>query len=71
MYKIKVRNIETNKVWWEYGFTKFMMKRVCYLFNNTDYNNFSSYEIEAIIPVVFNIKTFKKCLINYAEYVEI
>lgn len=68
MYKIKVKNLETGKMWWEYGFKGFMMKRIHFLFNDTDDNFYNTYEILEIRKIIFTWKTFKKCLTNKAEY---
>lgn len=68
MYKIKVRNEETGIVWWEYGFSKYIMKRIHYLFNETyseDY--YELYNILEIHKIIFTLKTFKKCLTNQCE----
>ncbi len=68
MYKIKVKNNETNKIWWEYGFSKFMMKRINFLYNETnDYNYYQTYEVLEVHKIIFTLKTFKKCLTNYRE----
>jgi len=67
MYKIKVRNLETGKEWYEYGFKGFMMKRIYFLFNDTNSNYYNIYEILEIRKIVFTWKTFKKCLTNKAE----
>ena len=64
MYKIKVRNDETGKIWWEYGFSKWMMKRVHFLFNETDSDFYNTYTIMEIIKIIWTPKTFKKCLTN-------
>lgn len=67
MYKIKVRNEETGKVWWEYGFSRWMMKRLAFLFNDTNpYNFFRIYTVLEIVPIVLTLDTFKKCLTNHA-----
>ena len=74
MYKIKVRNNETGRVWYEYGFTKFMMKRIDYLFNDIYMENgypYKLYEVLEVYKIIFTWKTFKKCLTNAAEYVTI
>lgn len=69
MYKIKVKNLETKKEWWEYGFNNFMMKRIAFLFNDTNDNTYYQvYEILEIRKIIFTWKTFKKCLMNKAEY---
>ena len=68
MYKIKVKNIETGKEWWEYGFNNFMIKRIHFLFNDTNSNYYNIYEILEIRKIIFTWKTFKKCLTNKAEY---
>lgn len=71
MYKIKVKNNETGKIWWEYGFSKYMMKRIDFLFNDvypvttiTGENFYCTYEVLEIIKIAFTLKTFKKCLTN-------
>jgi hypothetical protein len=45
MYRIKVKNTETNIVYYEYGFSKWIMKRLHFYFNETDNNYYSIYEI--------------------------
>ena len=67
MYKIQVKDNETGKIWWEYGFSKFMMKRIHSLFNETNANNYITYDILKICKIVFTLKTFKKCLTNACE----
>lgn len=67
MYKIKVKNLETEKEWWEYGFNNFMMKRINFLFNDTNNNYYNVYEILEIRKIIFTWKTFKKCLTNKIE----
>lgn len=67
MYKIKVKNLETGIEWWEYGFKGFMMKRIFFLFNDTNDSYYNIYEITAIRKIVFTWKTFKKCLTNKME----
>lgn len=69
MYKIKVKNLETGHEWWEYGFTKWMMKRIHFLFNET-YNGFRIYEVESILKLCFSCQTFKKCLIGKTEIIK-
>ena len=69
MYKIKVKNLETGKIWWEYGFNNFMMKRIDFLFNDINDNSYYNviYEILEIRKIIFTWKTFKKCLTNKME----
>jgi len=70
MYKIKVRNDETGVVWWEYGFSRYLMKRLHFYYNETDNNFYQIYEVLQITPIVFTLRTFKKCLLNYTEIKE-
>ena len=67
MYKIKVRNDETGKIWWEYGFSKYIIKRIHYLFNETYGGGYELYNILEIHKIIFTLKTFKKCLTNKCE----
>ena len=67
MYKIKVINIETGKIWWEYGFSNFMMKRLHFLYNEKDGNFYQLYNVLEITKITFTWKTFKKCLTNACE----
>ena len=67
MYKIKVKNEETGKIWWEYGFSKYLMKRMHFLFNDINCNNYQVYTILEMHKIIFTIKTFKKCLTNACE----
>lgn len=69
MYKIKVRNEETGKVWWEYGFSKWMMKRLHFLFNDTNLDFYRIYTVLEIIEIVWTPETFKKCLTNHADMI--
>ena len=62
MYKIKIINTITCEIFWEYGFTNHIMKRLYFFFNETDYNFYHMYEIIEIIKLEKNIKTFIKCL---------
>ena len=64
MYKIKIINTITGEIFWEYGFTNHIMKRLYFLFNEKDYNFYRIYEIVDIIKLEKNIKTFIKCLTN-------
>ena len=71
MYKIKVRNDETGVIWWEYGFSNFIMKRIHFLFNETDDDFYNKYNILEIIKICFTFSTFIKCIINKTEGVKI
>lgn len=64
MYKIKVINLETGKVWWEYGFSKFLMKRIHFFYHETSADNYTTYEVLAVEKIIFTWETFKKCLTN-------
>lgn len=67
MYRIKVKNDQTGVVFYEYGFSKRIMKRIHFLFNETDNDFYSIYSILEIVILVKNIKTFIKCLTNKIE----
>lgn len=70
MYKIQVKDNKTNCIWWEYGFSIFMMKRLNYLFNATYDNDdipYEAYEIIQIRKIMLTWKTLKKCLTNTIE----
>ena len=67
MYKIKVVNLETGIAWWEYGFSRSMMKRIYFLKNETGIDNYELYSIIWILKICFSIKTFKKCLTHATE----
>lgn len=69
MYKIKVRNDETGVVWWEYGFSRYLMKRLNFYYNETDSTFYQIYDVLQIVPIIFTFKTFKKCLMNYTEVI--
>lgn len=64
MYKIKVRNDETGIIFWEYGFSRYIMKRIHFFFNETDNDNYLIYNILDITKIVFTFDTFKKCITN-------
>jgi hypothetical protein len=65
MYRITVRNTETGIKFYEYGFSRDMMKRIHFLFHETDNDGYSIYDILDITILAFSLKTFKKCLTNY------
>lgn len=69
MYRIKVRNDETGIIFYEYGFTKWMMKRLYFLFNETSYDNYHIYDILNISKLSCTLKTFIKCLTNATEVI--
>lgn len=69
MYRIKVRNDETEVIFYEYGFANYMMKRLHFMFNETDNQYYSIYNILEITKIVFTPKTFIKCLTNYTKVV--
>ncbi len=66
MYKLKIRNIRTNEVSYNYGFSSYLMKRILYLFTVTDFEGYLLYEILDVIPLCFSLKTLKKCLTKYS-----
>ena len=65
MYRITVRNTVTGIKFYEYGFSRDMMKRIHFLFHETDNDGYSIYDILDITILAFSLKTFKKCLTNY------
>ena len=67
MYRIHVVNTETGVYFYKYGFACHMMKTIHYLFNETDVEHYSIYEILDISKLCFSWKTFKKCLTNYTS----
>jgi len=69
MYRITVKNEETGVIYREYGFSRWIMKKLHFYFNETDSDFYSVYEVLDITKIVFNLKTFKKCLTNKAELV--
>jgi hypothetical protein len=64
MYKVIYWNNVSHKRIVEYGFSKWMMKRVSFLWNRDDF------EIAFICPLVKSFDTFKKCFTNYLEVLE-
>lgn len=69
MYRIKVRNNETGIIFYEYGFSRWMMKTIHFLFNETNSDFYSIYDILEITILEKNIKTFIKCLTNKIKVV--
>lgn len=69
MYKITVKNLETGIMWKEYGFSKFMMKRIHFLFNDCDETGYENYEVLEIMKICLTWDTFKKCFLNKAEII--
>lgn len=65
MYRITVRNTQTGIKFYEYGFSRDMMKRIHFLFHEADNDGYSIYDILDITILTFSLKTFKKCLTNY------
>ena len=64
MYKIKVINTETGIIFFEYGFSRYMMKRIHFFAHEMDSENYHIYTILDISKLAFSFKTFKKCLTN-------
>lgn len=63
MYRIHVINNSTDAQWMEYGFSRYMMKRINYLFNAQKSDSFElQYDIMEITKLVLTFSTFKKCL---------
>jgi hypothetical protein len=69
MYRIKVRNDHTGVIFYEYAFSRKMMKILHFTFNETDNDGYSIYDILDITVLCFSIKTFIKCLTNHIEVV--
>lgn len=69
MYKIKIRNDVTGSIIWEYGFSRYIMERIHFYFNETDNNYYHMYDILEILPICFTFKTFKKCLTHHREII--
>ena len=67
MYRIKVINTETEQMFIEYGFSKYMMKRIHFFLNETDNDFYHIYEIIDLSKLVFNFSTFMKCLTHCTE----
>jgi hypothetical protein len=64
MYKIKVINLESQKVFWEYGFGSYLMKRIQFMYNERNINGSPVYEILEVFKINFSLKTFARCLTN-------
>lgn len=69
MYRIKVKNDETGVIFYEYGFSAWMMDRLHFYFNETDNQYYSIYDILDISKIVFTPKTFIKCLTNATKII--
>lgn len=67
MYRIKVRNDQTGFIWYEYGFSHWIVKRINFLFNEVDSEGYHIYDILDITSIVFTFSTFKKCLFNKTQ----
>lgn len=65
MYRIKVKNLLSGVIFYEYGFSSFIMKALHYMFNDTDDKGYSIYEVMEVTQLCFSLKTFEKCLTNY------
>ena len=64
MYKITVKNLETGVKFVEYGFSRFLMKRLAFLYDR------EIYEIIWIDKLCKTWSTFKKCLISEVRVIE-
>ena len=64
MYRIEVKNMNTGYVFYEYGFSKWMMKRVQFLFHTSDLFGNPIFEILDITILCLTLDTLKKCLTN-------
>lgn len=64
LYRIKVINEKTGYTFFEYGFSKWMMARIHFLFHEVDYNYYHKYRILDIAILSLSWDTFKKCLTN-------
>ena len=64
MYRIEVKNINTGYVFYEYGFSKWMMKRVQFLFHQGDLFGNPTFEVLDIVILILTWDTLKKCLTN-------
>jgi len=65
MYRITVRNTKTGVKFYEYGFSRYIMKRIHFYFNEIDNDYYSIYDVLEVSTLVFSLKTFRKCLTNY------
>lgn len=63
MYRIKVFNAETQTMFIEYGFSKYMKKKLHFFANR----NSLVYKIIDVSELRFNFSTFMKCLTHYTE----
>ena len=68
MYRIKVIDTATGEIFYEYGFSKHIMKRIHYFWNERDYDFCLIYEILDLSKIVFTFGTFKKCLTHCVQY---
>ena len=64
MYRIKVKNVNTGYTFYEYGFSRWMMKRVHFLFHHVDVFGNSTFEVLDIVILCLTLDTLKKCLTN-------
>lgn len=70
MYKIRVKIIDTDIQWYEYGFSRYIAKRLFQLMNDTYDTDFRlKYEICAIMKLGKSWKCFKKCLLKEKQYI--
>lgn len=68
MYKILVRNNETGIECWNYGFSRWMAKRIYFLMNEKIGGTCEdNYEVILFLKLGFTLDTFKKCLLNKTE----
>lgn len=65
MYRIKAKNLLSGVIFYEYGFSSFMMETLHYMFNDTDDKGYSIYEVMEVSRLCFSLETFEKCLTNY------
>ena len=64
MYRIEYKNLETNVTIWEYGFARYLMRRLLFLINtDIPHTFYPLYQITGI-DRVYGKKVFIKCIKN-------
>lgn len=67
MYKIRVIDNATKEIFFEYGFSKYITKRIHFFLNERYDDGYPIYEILDLSKIVCTFKTFYKCLTHYVE----
>lgn len=61
MFRLEVRHVATDCVWFEYYFTRRAVKELDYLLSEKDENGCPVYEVPEVVQLGFSFDNFKRC----------